>query len=79
METLEQWRHSGVRIVNFEHISNIVLVFSLFILNNWMSSWVVYFCVRAKKREGSETLLGKFTPRFNNRGLETSGVRMTVF
>ena len=79
METLEQWRHSGVRIVNFEHISNIVLVFSLLILNNWMSTWVVYFCVRAKKSEGLETLLGKITPRFNNCGLETIGVRIIVF
>ena len=28
-----QWRHSGIIIVNFEHISHLVLVFLLLILN----------------------------------------------
>ena len=28
-----QWRHNGVFIVNFEHISNLVLVFLLLILS----------------------------------------------
>ena len=33
IETLEQWRRSGVRIVNFEYISHLVLMFLLLTLN----------------------------------------------
>ena len=29
-----QWRHSGVFIVNYEHISHLALVFLLLILSN---------------------------------------------
>ena len=38
-----QWRRSGVFIVNFEHISHIVLVFSLLALNKQMSANQVCF------------------------------------
>ena len=31
--TLHHWRRSGIVIVNFEHISHLVLVFLLLILN----------------------------------------------
>ena len=39
-KTLERsdWRHSGVFIVNFEHISHFVLVFLLLALNKLMSA-----------------------------------------
>ena len=43
IKTLEQrhGRHSGVFIVNFEHTSNLVLIFLLVTLNNWMGN--LYF------------------------------------
>ena len=35
----EIWRRSSVVIINFEHISHIILVFSLLTLNKWMPAW----------------------------------------
>ena len=35
LEALEQWRLSGAFIVNFEHISHLVLVFLLLTLSNF--------------------------------------------
>ena len=33
IETVEQWRRSGIFIVNFEHVSHLVLVFLLLTSN----------------------------------------------
>ena len=38
-----QWRRSGIFIVNFEHISQLVLVFLLLTLNRWMSTGALPF------------------------------------
>ena len=36
VEVRRQWRRSGIFIVNFEHISHLVLVLLLLILNIWL-------------------------------------------
>ena len=43
IKTLErrQWRRSGVFIVNFEHISHLVLVFLLLTLSRYMPAGIV--------------------------------------
>ena len=37
----DQWRRSGVFIVNFEHISRLILVSLLLILNMLFADWVL--------------------------------------
>ena len=37
------WRHSGVFIINFEHISHFVLVFLLLTLNMLLAAWKAIF------------------------------------
>ena len=37
------WRRSGIFIVNFEHISHLVLVFLLLTLSRKIAGWVVPF------------------------------------
>ena len=36
----QHWRGSGVFIVNFEHVSHLVLVFLLLILNMQLPAWL---------------------------------------
>ena len=45
IKTIErrQWRRSGVFIVNFEHISHLVLVFLLFTLNKYLPAGIWLF------------------------------------
>ena len=50
-----QWRCSGVSIVNFEHISHLVLVFLLLALNMWLSvgkweAWNIFLFVGSAVR-----------------------------
>ena len=40
--TLNIWRRSGVFIVNFEHISHLVLVSSLLTLSRQMPAGIIY-------------------------------------
>ena len=36
------WRRSGVFIVNYKHISHVILAFPSLILNKWMIDWFLY-------------------------------------
>ena len=51
-----QWRSSGVFFVNFEQISDIVLVFPLVTLNKWMAA-IDNNEVSKISTEGGSTLL----------------------
>ena len=41
-----QWCRSGVFIVNFEHMSHLVLVFLLLTLNTWLTAGISLECFR---------------------------------
>ena len=45
--------HSGVFIVNFEHISHLVLVFLLLTLNMYLQAGFIYFYLNYCREEGS--------------------------
>ena len=36
------WRRCGVFIVNYKHISHVILAFPSLILNKWMIDWFLY-------------------------------------
>ena len=48
---LRQWRCSGVFIINFEHVSHIILLFSLLSLNKFITGGVECFLIQSWYRK----------------------------
>ena len=67
IEALEQGRRSGVLIVNFEHISQLVRVFLLLTLSRWMptgyENFLTLLCVEIDNKLSFEKMSQHYVRR----------------